>query len=127
MSDWSELKRLIEAGGYQVQPWQAQALIAENEENGANSAQWQKAFVRIAGELSVLAAQHGDFTDESTLQQAIDFLKGAMAERDRLKDEMERVRADAERYRLIRRVANHRGWTDEQFDKAFGTGGRADV
>ncbi|WKN20838.1 hypothetical protein [Azotobacter vinelandii] len=32
VADWDELKRLIEAGGYQVQPWQAQALIAENEE-----------------------------------------------------------------------------------------------
>ncbi|MFT8234774.1 hypothetical protein ACLNBI_24910 [Pseudomonas guariconensis] len=34
-----------------------------------------------------------------------------------LKAENEALRKDAERYRGVRRVANHQGFTDEQFDQ----------
>jgi hypothetical protein len=99
------------------------AWQASREAAMADAGQWQKAFVRIAGELSAIALTHADMTEDAPLQQAIDFVKVAMAEREQLRIDnkrlsallecsqgdmrqadkiMDRDRKDAERHRWLR-------------------------
>ncbi len=76
-------------------------LIAENERLESDSIQWGKAFVRIAGELSVMAMTHADMTEDAPLRQAIDFVKSAMSERDTLRAENAGLKTGYEAYEQV--------------------------